>query len=220
MSSSRRTHRRHPIDTVSSQQGSPATRQRICDAALRLIIGRRGADVTLAEVARAARVSRQAIYLHFTDRADLLLALVRYADDRRGMPAAIRRIERAPSGVAAVREMAAMQARMNPAIWPLARLVDDARRQDAAAERSWQDRLASRLRGCRTIVSRLAAEGALQRGLDRAVAADLLWTLTSLHTWEDLVLLRGWTAKRYERRMTELLMRVLSPGEQRQSGRA
>jgi AcrR family transcriptional regulator len=212
MSSRGYRDRRHRVDTLSSQQGNPATRERICGAALRLIMRRRGADVTLAEVARAARVSRQAIYLHFADRAELLLALVRYADDRRGVPAAIRRIESAPSGVAALREMAAMQARMNPTIWPLARLVDGTRRQDTAAERSWQDRLASRLQGCRTIVSRLKQEGSLQPGLDTAVATDLLWALTSLHTWEDLVLVRGWSAKRYERRMTELLMRVLVDG--------
>jgi len=73
--------RRHRLDTVSSQKGDPATRRRICEAALRLIVKRRGAAVTLAEVARAARVSRQALYLHFADRAELLLALVRYADD-------------------------------------------------------------------------------------------------------------------------------------------
>jgi AcrR family transcriptional regulator len=194
---------------VSSQKGDPATRRRICEAALRLIVKRRGAAVTLAEVARAARVSRQALYLHFADRAELLLALVRYADDRRGLPAAIRRIEDAPSGAAALRAMAAMQARMNPTIWPLARLLDSARRHEKAAERSWRDRLANRRRGCRAIVARLAADDSLRPGLDTAVAVDLLWTLTSLHIWEDLVWLRGWTAKQYEERLTDLLVRVL-----------
>lgn len=193
--------------------GDPVTRQRILDAALRLIVKQGGAEVTLADVARVARVSRQAVYLHFADRAGLFLALVRYADERRGVPAAVRRIQEAPSGAAALREMAAMQARLNPEIWPLAGLFESVRRQDAAAEQSWQDRLTARLRGCRAIVARLEREGILRADLSAAVAADLLWTLTSLRSWEDLVLVRGWTAEQYEARLSSLLTTVLlEPG--------
>jgi AcrR family transcriptional regulator len=203
------THHTHQLDSVSSHGGDPETRQRICEAALRLITTRRGADVTLAEVARAARVSRQALYLHFADRTDLLVALVSYADERRGLPAAIRRVEQARSGVAALRALVAMQARMNPTIWPLARMIDAVRRQDEAAEQSWRDRLASRLEGCRSIVTRLDREGTLRPDLDRAVAADLLWSATSLRTWEDLVLVRRWTARQYQARVTDLLLHAL-----------
>jgi AcrR family transcriptional regulator len=197
---------------VSSRRGDPATRLRICQAALRLILRRGGADVSLAQVARAARVSRQALYLHFANRADLLLAVVRHADEQRGLARAIGGIERAPTAIAALRALAAMQAQMNPAIWPLARLVDALRHQDRAADRSWRDRLDSRRQGCRAIVARLDREGALRPELSRDVAADLLWTLTSLQTWEDLVLIRGWTAKQYESRVTDLLMRALVAG--------
>ena len=194
---------------MSSRGGDPATRRRICEAAWRLALRQRGADITLASVARAAGVSRQALYLHFAHRADLFVGLVRYVDERRGMPAAVRRIENAPSGIAALRELAAMQARMNPTVWPLARLIDAVRRQNKAAEQSWRDRLASRLQGCRAIVARLEAEGSLRPGLKADVAADLLWTMTSLRTWEDLVLLRRWTAKQYRERLTNLLLHTL-----------
>jgi AcrR family transcriptional regulator len=209
--SSTRPDRKRELDTVSSpgRSGDPATRQRICEAALRLIAKEHGADVTLAKVARAARVSRQALYLHFADRADLFLALVRYADERRGLPEALQRLQDAPSGVAALREMIALQAKMNPTIWPLARILDSMRRQDKAAEQSWQDRLAGRLQGCRAIVARLTEEKALRPELNAAVAAELLWTMTSLRTWEDLTLLRGWTPEQYEERLTDLLMHVL-----------
>jgi AcrR family transcriptional regulator len=205
---------------VSSRGGDPATRRRICEAAVRLIGRRQGADVTLGEVAEAAGVSRQALYLHFAHRADLFLALVRHLDEERGIPDGIRRIEQAPSGVAALREMAALQAKTNPAIWPLARLIESVRRQDKAAERAWQDRLASRLTGCRGIVARLQTEGALRDGLSAADAAELLWTLTSLRTWEDLVLLRGWSAAKYERRLTDLLLRALVAPAPRRARRA
>jgi AcrR family transcriptional regulator len=193
----------------TARPGDPATRRRICEAALRLVSASGGGDVTLAKVARAARVSRQALYLHFADRAELFVALVRYVDEQRGMPAAIAKVEHAASGVAALREMAALQARMNPTIWPLARILDSVRRQDNAAEQSWKDRLERRLRGCRALVARLEQEGSLRPGLDARVAADLLWTLTSLRMWEDLVLIRRWTAGQYEARLTDLLMHEL-----------
>jgi AcrR family transcriptional regulator len=190
--------------------GDPSTRRRILGAALDLITRHGGADVSLADVARAAHVSRQALYLHFTDRSALFVALVRHADERRELPAAIQRVADAPTGVAAVREMVALQARMNPKIWPLARMLDAVRRQDEAAERSWQDRLQSRLTGCRRIVGRLAREGTLRRGWTPAVAADLLWALTSLRTWEDLVLQRRWSPEQYEQRLCDVLLAILT----------
>ena len=165
--------------------------------------------MSLGAVARAARVSRQALYLHFANRADLFLAVVRYADEQRGLPGAIARMERAASGVEALKELVAAQAAMNPSIWPLARLVDTVRRKDAAAERSWQDRMEHRLEGCRAIVGRLEREGSLRAGLAAEVAAELLWTLTSLRTWEDLVLTRGWTPQQYQARLTDVLLTAL-----------
>jgi AcrR family transcriptional regulator len=192
----------------------------ILDAALSLIAGKGGADVTMAEIAEAAHVSRQAVYLHFGDRGALLVALARHADEKRGLAAAIRKVVEAPTGVAALRKMVALQARMNPGIWALARAFDAVRRVDKAVERSWQDRLQNRLDGCRAIVARLQREGALRPGLNPAAAADLLWVMTSLRTWEDLVLQRGWTAREYEARIgASLLASLTTPQSARKSDR-
>jgi AcrR family transcriptional regulator len=182
----------------------------ILEASLALIAKRGGADVTMAEIAKAARVSRQAVYLHFADRADLLVNLVRYTDQKRGLAEEIRKIEQAPTGAAQLRAMASLQARSNPGIWAQARAFEAVRRTDKAADRSWRDRLQHRLEGCRAIAARLQKEGALRPGLDRATAADLLWNITSLRTWEDLVLDRKWSARKYEDRVTELLLLALT----------
>jgi len=187
----------------------------ILEAALALISKRGGADVTMAEIAKAAKVSRQAVYLHFADRADLLVNLIRYTDEKRGLAEEIRKIEQAPTGAAQLRAMASLQARMNPGIWTQARAFEAVRRTDKAADRSWRDRLQHRLEGCRAIVARLRKEGALRPGLDPATAADLLWNITSLRTWEDLVLDRKWSARQYEDRITELLLLALTKPSRR-----
>ncbi len=164
----------------------------------------------MAEIAAAARVSRQAVYLHFADRADLMLALVRRADEKRHLEEELRRVREARSALAALRAMVSLQARLNPGVWAVARALDAVRRNDPAAERGWQDRLHHRLEGCRQMIARLQKEGRLRRGLDPSVAADLLWSLTSLRMWEDLVLERGWSARRYQRHVTALLLAALT----------
>src|SRR5262249_13110811 len=147
--SSARTHRKTRLDSVSSQKGGdPATRERICEAALRLIVKRGGVDVPLADVAKAARVSRQALYLHFKDRAALFLAVAQHADDKRGLPEAIRRLQQAPTGLDALRYMAATRATLNPEIWPLARIPDSVRREEPPAEITLQNRLGAGLSAC------------------------------------------------------------------------
>jgi AcrR family transcriptional regulator len=190
--------------------GEPATRQRICEAALRLIVKRGGVDVPLADVAKAARVSRQALYLHFKDRAALFVAVAQHANDKRGLPEAIRRLRQAPTGLDALRHMVATRATLNPDIWPLARILDSVRREDPAAEITLHDRLAERLGACRMIVEQLARDGSLRATLEPTIAADLLWAFTSLRTWEDLVLVRGWTAAQYEERLVATLLRLLT----------
>jgi AcrR family transcriptional regulator len=190
-----------------SSRGSAA---RILDAALALITRRGDAGVTMAQIARAARVSRQAVYLHFADRAALMIALARRLDEALGLPAEIQRVREAASGIDMVEAQVSLQARKNPALWAVARAVDAIRRTDAAAERAWQDRLDHRLEGCREIVARLQADGQLRAGLNASVAADLLWTLTSLRTWQDLVLGRRWSPAKYQEHVTRLLLEALT----------
>lgn len=189
---------------------SPNSSGRILDAALALISRRGDANVTMAQIAKAARVSRQAVYLHFADRAALMVALARHLDATLGLPAEIQRVVNARTAVEVVEGQVSLQARINPAVWAVARALDAVRRTDAAAERAWQDRLDHRLAGCRGIVERLQAEGVLRPGLDPSTAADLLWTITSLRTWEDLVLGRGWSAQKYQAQVTRLLLETLT----------
>jgi AcrR family transcriptional regulator len=183
-----------------------STRAKILSAALALIQRRGGADISLGDIAKAARLSRQAIYLHFADRADLLVALVRHVDGVRGLDEKLRKIREARTGITAMQEMVALQASDNPTLWPVARVFEAVRRSDPAVERSWQDRLENRLQGCRAIVAHLQRDNTLRPGLNPAVAAELLWTLTSLRMWEDLVIERGWPAKQYQEHVNRLLL--------------
>jgi AcrR family transcriptional regulator len=179
------------------------------DAAIALITSKRGADVSMAEIAKAAEVSRQAVYLHFADRAELMVSLARRLDETLGIDDEIRKIDAAGTGVDALRMMVSLQARLNPAVWAVASAADAVRRTDPDAEQAWQDRLQHRLEGSRAIIGRMRKEGSLREGMEAQAAADILWNITSLHTWEDLVLTRGWSPQQYEKRITALLLNAL-----------
>jgi len=185
------------------------SRTRALDAALELITRRKGADVSMAEIARASGLSRQGLYLHFPDRANLMVALVRHAHEKLVTREPMRSLKGAPTGLVALRIWVSLQARMNPGVWPVARSLEAVRRSDSDAERAWQNRQMHRLGECRQIVKRLHREGTLKAGITQQTAADLLWSITSLRTWEELVLERGWTAARYEEQLTQLLSDAL-----------
>lgn len=181
------------------------TRTRILAATLSLV-ERADGPIAMGAIAKAAGLSRQALYLTFSDKADLFIDLVRYVDERRGLAEELAKIRDAPTGVGGLLAMVDLQARQNPGLKPLVDALELLRRQDPAVERGWQDRLDNRLRGCREIVARIAAEGRLRAGLDEAVATDLVWTITSLRMWDDLVAQRGWSAEAYRERVTSLLL--------------
>jgi len=185
-------------------------KEKIVEAALKLIAKRGGVDITMAQIAKAARMSRQAVYLHFSDRGELMIALARHTDQKRGLDAEIQHIRDAPTGLEAIRRMVSLQARSNPSIWPIARMFEALRRSDPEVERPWQDRLQHRLAGCQQIMRRVEKEGNLRPGMPVEVAADLMWTLTSLRMWEDLVLLRGWGPKKYEQYVCGVLLHAVT----------
>jgi len=163
-----------------------STRARILDTA-REIIEKQGAVPTMSALARAVGISRQALYLHFPDRAQLLLALVAHVDEREQLPAGIAAVTQAADAAGAIRAWAHMQTWHNPKIAALARALDDTRHADPSASAAWADRTGDRMGSAIFIVERLRAEGRLDPAWTPTEAAALLWELTSFHVWDDLV---------------------------------
>src|SRR5436190_24083257 len=92
---------------------SSPTGRRILEAAWNLIVVRGDAGFTMAHIAKKAKISRQALYLHFADRAQLLDALVRYGDEKRGLTSAIQPFVDAPTAREAIHRMVSLKDRQN-----------------------------------------------------------------------------------------------------------
>jgi len=178
----------------------------ILDAARRLFESKDFIAVTLDEVARKAGVSRQAVYVNFGSRAGLLVALVGYVDEIGGLQVKIAKVLDSPTALGALEALVDFRARYAPSIFRLATHVDAARRFDADAEATWQGRMRYRYTHSRAVAHRLAAEGVLAAGWTEADAADLIWSLTSIRTYEDLVVDRGWSLSKYRQRVKAILV--------------
>jgi AcrR family transcriptional regulator len=159
------------------------------------------------------------LYLHFPDRAALLLAVVEYVDAREGLAAEIAAVEAAEDGPAQVRAWAAMQARRNPSIASLARALDQSRHGDDPAAVAWRDRTANRMRGATAIVKRLRGEGRLDSSWTTAEASTLAWELLSFRVWDDLVNEAGLTPERYAEIVTTAVLAALAAPIRRSRGR-
>lgn len=184
------------------------THQRIVQAA-RELLEAGDAQVTMGRIAGAAGVTRQLLYLHFSGRADLLLAVTRAVDEEVRPAAEQQRVDDAADARAALREAVALQGRIKPRLAGIAAALDRLRQTDTDAAAAWQEREDARYARGRDVVARLAEEGALFDGLGVDDAARLLWSATSQRSWTELVVDTGWTTQQWTQRMTQLLERAL-----------
>lgn len=196
------------IDQPQNQR-SRRTRAAVLDAAWQLLDEGGATHTTMGAVAERARVSRRALYLHFSSRADLLLALHEHVDERLGLTESMGPVREAPDAVAALDAFAAHLAHYHPQIRSVDLALLGAKDDDpdlaALIEHGmqvWHD-------GARSIVERLDEEGLLAAPWTVKTAADLLWSFMFPETLDRLTISRGWTIERYRQLLTVLLRRTL-----------
>ena len=193
------------------RSGDPGTRERILRAAWGEIV-ERGAAVTLTDVADRAEVSRQALYLHFGDRAGLLLALVRFMPEALGFEQLLAHVLAAPTGVEMLRRTVNLHNTYSAQIDPVAEVLEAAQYRDEALGAAWRDRMEASRRVHRMIVQRIADEGQLADGWTVEDAGDLFYTFTMQAPWRELTRELGWSSERYAENVTRLLFATFVRG--------
>jgi AcrR family transcriptional regulator len=188
------------------------TRTRILEATRRLMEERRGRGVRMSDVAEAAGVSRQAVYLHFASRAELMVATVRYGDRMLGLEERRRRFRAARGGVELLEAYVDFWCNYIPEIYGVARALLEARESDEAAAAAWDDRIDAVRASCRDIIEALHRDGMLASEWSFEEATDLLWTMLSIRNWESLTIECGWSQGQYVDRVRELARRTFVRG--------
>jgi AcrR family transcriptional regulator len=187
------------------------TRRRILSAAWELVLARGAAAVRMRDVAAAAGVSRQLVYIHFGDRAGLLVAMARDHDEQSGFVervAATRELSPAEGLEALIREWFGYV----PEILPVAAGLQAAAAAGDEAAVAWSDRMGDLREAFRIAMARLRRDGLLVRGWSVDAAADWVWMRSHLSGWQQLVGERGWAPKRYvDRTVRSILDELVVP---------
>lgn len=185
------------------------TRTKILDATWKLIEKEGAHGVKMSDIAKSVGISRQAVYLHFATRTELMVATTHYVDEVRGLNQRLTRYDAATRGVETLEAFIEFWGNYITEILPLAKALLAVRATDEAAEAAWQDRMAAVRSGCRRAIERLADEGKIASGWTKEKAIDFCWTMLSVHNWEQLIIDCRWTTGEYVSRMQSLLKETL-----------
>ena len=187
--------------------GDPQTRKRILEKTWRLMEKKKGQGVKISDIAHAAGVSRQAVYLHFGSRAELLTATARYIDEVKNLKERLQAMA-AANGAEVLDAYVDFWGNYIPEIYGPAKALLVARETDKDAAAAWDDRMKDLYEGCSAVIECLEREGLLASVWNREDAADALWAMSSIAVWENLTIERGWSQSEYVRHMKVALKRM------------
>lgn len=187
---------------------NPGTREKILRAALELLEASRGQGVRMSDIAKRAGISRQALYLHFATRAELLIATTYYLDELKDAEARLVPSRTARTGTERLDAFIEAWGTYIPEIYGIARALLAMKDTDEAAAKAWGDRMRDMREGCEAAINALDRDGTLSPAHPPDQATDILWTLLSVRNWEHLTIECGWPQARYIDTMTSLARRL------------
>jgi AcrR family transcriptional regulator len=185
------------------------TRERILEHGARLIRRDGVAAVRIADVAEGAGVSRQSVYLHFTNRAGLLTEIARHIDLTSPQARLIREAMTIEPVDAALTTFVRAFFGYLPTALPVVSALEAAAVTDEAARIAWTSRKQTVHDMLGVIIRRLHDAGRLKPTWSIARATD--WAFLSIHPalWTELVEERGWSARSYTEQAIEQLQSAL-----------
>lgn len=175
-----------------------SSRERIIETAEGMVREQGAAAVTMAAVARASGVSRQMVYLHFSNRAGLFSAITHWHDERYGIRERFAQalvLEPVPALEQVMREWIAYV----PVILPIMLELHAAAQTGVEGGETWHERMDEVRRLYRFAARRVQ----LREPWTPDTAADWIWTRTQATTVHELVNLRGWPLQQFADRTVE-----------------
>lgn len=173
------------------------TRKRILDSSWHLLEGEGAEAVRMSDIAKLSGISRQALYLHFPSRTDLLIATTRYIDEIKDVETRLNDSRNAKTGLERLEAYVSAWGNYIPEVFGVIKALMAMQSQDEAAKAAWSDRLGAIRQGCEAAVRALESDRNLNPNLSAEEATDLLMCIVSVENWEYLVHRCGWTQARY-----------------------
>ncbi len=177
------------------------TRDRILIATLKSLEANAAPTVRMSDIAKAAKISRQAVYLHFPTRAELLIAATHYLDHIKDVDHRLEKSRNAKTGKQRLNAYIEAWGNYIPEIYGVAKALLAMKDTDEAANIAWSGRMNAVREGCEAAIMALKKDGMLASDYTIDQATDVLWTMLSLRNWEQLTQQCGWTQAHYIKMM-------------------
>ena len=187
-----------------------ATRDRILSVTADLLARPEPQKVLMADIAKSAGLSRQAVYLHFKTRADLLIATARHIDEREGLRTRLKASREAKTGRDRLAAYIEFWGEFLPRIEGVAMAMISLQHDDDAAAAAWDDRMNAMREGCEMAIKALHADGELSSIWTVKTGTDALAAMLSCENWLQLVHDCGWSASEYISRMQNQALRTFT----------
>jgi AcrR family transcriptional regulator len=158
----------------------------------------------MSDIATAVGISRQALYLHYPTRAELLIATTKHIDKVKKVNQRLELSRAAGSGIERLHFFIKAWGGYIPEIHGISVALRNMRENDKAAAEAWDERMQAVRHGCQAAVRAIEKDGKLKSDLSEQVATDILWTLLTVENWEKLVLDCTWSQSEYEVMMIKL----------------
>lgn len=158
----------------------------------------------MSDIATAVGISRQALYLHYPTRAELLIATTKHIDKVKKVNQRLELSRAAGSGIERLHFFIKAWGGYIPEIHGMSVALRNMRENDKAAAEAWDERMQAVRHGCQAAVRAIEKDGKLKSDLSEQVATDILWTLLTVENWERLVLDCTWSQSEYEVMMIKL----------------
>lgn len=185
------------------------TRTKILQTTWELLESNPGRSLSMSEIAKASGLSRQALYLHFDSRTELLIATTHYVDDVKELDKRLQKLEFANSGEEMLRICVEVWGNYIPEIYSVSKALMMTRDSDEAAAAAWTDIMACLTDVCAQIINALLEEEKLSDHWNNKDATDFFQTMISIQNWEELTSGCGWNQEQYISHITEGLIAAL-----------
>ena len=182
------------------------TKTRILEATWKLMEQGRGLGVSMSAIAKQAGISRQAVYLHFSSRTELMRATTDYVDEIKGLNERLEIIRAATTGIELLEACVDVWGNYIPEIYGIAKAMILTRETDEASAAAWSGCMSGLRSFCQETIEALEHEGILASGWSQKEAVEMFWTILSVSNWEQLTMECGWTTTQYIDRTKKVLM--------------
>lgn len=188
---------------MSTKENS--TRNHILKTTWQLLESNPGESPSMSKIAKASQLSRQALYLHFASRTELLIETTHYVDEVKGLDQRLKKLTEANSATEKLTLFVELWGSYIPEIYGVSKALMISKDTDQDAAAAWNEIMGCLHQVCLEITSELNDHQQLSAKWSNQKAADFMWTLMSIQNWEQFIQRCGWENEQYIHYLTESL---------------